>query len=351
MHPLLRYTLDLFGAAAPAPAPSPSPQGRAVRPKPSGVQASAPKPLKSPKPPKAHKPALPLAPKVPQTQTHAQTPPPEAQAPRITAPAGVAGPQAGAPPDAPQFTHLQASRQLQLDGVLVAYALARGQRRTIGMVVGPEGLSVRAPRWTPLHEIDAALQEKARWIVRKLQETQVRRSQQIERQIMWAQGAVFPFLGQRLCVQLAGAGGATRLGEAPQGQAPGALRPLNLPLPATASATQIRTAVRAWLMAQAQQVFTARLDHFAPLLQVRWKQLALSNAATRWGSARSDGSIRLNWRLVHFELPVLDYVVAHELSHLRVMNHSPRFWDTVRSVVPDYAALRARLKDDSVPRW
>ena len=357
MHPLLRYTLDLFGA--PAPAPAPSPQGRAARPKPPGAQASDPKPSKAPKLPKEHKPAPPLAPKA--LQTPAQTPTPEAQAraPFIAAPAGFAGPaptgsarpQAGAPSDAPQFAHPQASRQLHLGGVLVAYALTRGQRRTIGMVVGPEGLSVRAPRWTPLHEIDAALQEKARWIVRKLQETTVRRSQQIERQIVWEQGAVFPFLGQTLCVQLAGAGGVTRLGDAPLDAGSGAVRPLHLPLPATASATQIRAAVRAWLLLQAQQVFTARLDHFAPLLQVRWKQLGLSNAATRWGSARSDGSIRLNWRLMHFELPVLDYVVAHELSHLRVMNHSPRFWDTVGSVVPDYAALRARLKDDSVPRW
>ena len=111
----------------------------------------------------------------------------------------------------------------------MAYALARGQRRTIGMVVGPEGLSVRAPRWTPLHEIDAALQEKARWIVRKLQETTVRRSQQIERQIVWEQGAVFPFLGQTLCVQLAGAspGGVARLGDAPLDEGPGAARPLH----------------------------------------------------------------------------------------------------------------------------
>ena len=351
MHPLLRYTLDLFGAAAPAPAPSP--QGRVARSKPTGARTPGAKPLKAAKPPKVHKPAPPLAPKV------LQTPTPEAQAPRIAAPTGFAGPaptgsarpQAGAPLDAPQFAHPQASRQLHLGGVLVAYALARGQRRTIGMVVGPEGLSVRAPRWTPLHEIDAALQEKARWIVRKLQETTVRRSQQIERQIVWEQGAVFPFLGQTLCVQLAGPGGAARLGDAPLEAGAVAVRPLHLPLPATASATQIRAAVRAWLLQQAQQVFTARLDHFAPLLQVRWKHLGLSNAATRWGSARSDGSIRLNWRLVHFELPVLDYVVAHELSHLRVMNHSPRFWDTVRTVVPDYAALRARLKDDSVPRW
>jgi hypothetical protein len=215
------------------------------------------------------------------------------------------------------------------------------------MVVGLEGLSVRAPRWTPLAEIDAALQEKARWIVRKLHETTERRKAQLEGQIVWGEGACFPFLGQTVCVQLSGKGGVTHLGDA-QSPSPGQLQ---LALPQTATQAQIRAAVRAWLLQQARALFVQRLDHFAPLLQVRWTQLGLSNAATRWGSARSDGSIRLNWRLVHFELAVLDYVVAHELSHLRVMNHSPRFWETVRSVVPDYAVLRARLKHESVPRW
>ena len=76
--------------------------------------------------------------------------------------------------------------------------------------------------------------------------------------------------------------------------------------------------------------------------------LAAGNACR---SPRRDGAIRLNWRLVHFRLSVLDYVVAHELSHLRVMDHSPRFWDTVRAVVPDYAAQRAQLKSELVPKW
>jgi predicted metal-dependent hydrolase len=102
---------------------------------------------------------------------------------------------------------------------------------------------------------------------------------------------------------------------------------------------------------QAKANFVARLDHFAPQLQVRWTKLSLSNASTRWGSAKSDGSIRLNWRLIHFRQDIVDYVVAHELSHLRVMDHSPRFWDTVRSVVPDYAALRGGLKDPAIPQW
>ncbi len=104
-------------------------------------------------------------------------------------------------------------------------------------------------------------------------------------------------------------------------------------------------------MRQAQQLFTERLHHFAPQLGVQWRKLSLSSAGTRWGSATSDGAIRLNWRLIHFRRSVIDYVVVHELSHLRVMDHSPRFWDTVRSVVPDYQDLRGELRDEALPRW
>jgi hypothetical protein len=128
-------------------------------------------------------------------------------------------------------------------------------------------------------------------------------------------------------------------------------RALRVGLPKTATPEQIRDAVQAWLMRQAREHFLQRLDHFAPLLQVQWRKLSLSSAGTRWGSARTDGAIRLNWRLVHFRPAVIDYVVAHELSHLRVMDHSARFWDTVRSVVPDYAELRGQLKDDAIPKW
>ena len=126
---------------------------------------------------------------------------------------------------------------------------------------------------------------------------------------------------------------------------------LHVALPHHATPDQIRDAVQAWLMRQARRIFTQRLDHFAPTLGVQWRKVSLSSAGTRWGSASADGSIRLNWRLVHFKQAVIDYVVVHELSHLRVMDHSPRFWDTVRSVVPDYALLRGQLKDESVPRW
>ncbi|MDI1244853.1 MAG: SprT family zinc-dependent metalloprotease, partial [Rhodoferax sp.] len=196
----------------------------------------------------------------------------------------------------------------------------------------------------------AALQEKSAWILRKLQESRERHAQLAEHTIDWRDGASLPFLGRSVVLKLEPehAMAAAELTSASPGDLPSVLR---LSLPHHATPDQIRDVVQAWLMRQARRVFQERLDHFAPLLGVQWKKMALSNAGTRWGSAKSDGSIRLNWRLVHFSLSVVDYVVAHELSHLREMNHSPRFWDTVRTVVPDYATLRQQLKNEAAPRY
>jgi predicted metal-dependent hydrolase len=74
------------------------------------------------------------------------------------------------------------------------------------------------------------------------------------------------------------------------------------------------------------------------------RRLSLSSATTRWGSANANGSVRLHWRLIHHPLATIDYVVAHELAHLREMNHSERFWSVVRSVVPEYEAARRELR-------
>lgn len=256
---------------------------------------------------------------------------------------------AAVPLTVPQFVHPRASREVRLAGVRVAYELHRGKRHTIGFLVGAEGLTVRAPRWAAQRDIDAALQEKAAWIVRKLDETQRRQARLEAARIDWKEGARFPFLGEPIAVRLDAHrrfGGAVLDAQASAGQ-----RTLSLTLAHNASAAQIREAAQAWLMRQARRVYAERLDHFAPRLGVRWHRLSLSNADTRWGSASASGAIRLHWRLVHFRLPVIDYVVAHELSHLRVMDHSPRFWETVASVVPDYALLRRQLKDEPMPRW
>ena len=253
------------------------------------------------------------------------------------------------------FRHPRANREVLLIDSVVAYEFRRGKRRNIGFTVGPEGLTVSAPKWVPLYEVDAAVKEKAAWIVSKLGEANERRQRIESARIEWRDGAAFPFLGEQVIVVLdpRHAFGETGAVLNTDAQAlPGVPRlTLHVGLPHNAQPAQIRDSVQAWLMRQAKRLFTERLDHFAPQLGVTWRKLALSSAGTRWGTAHSDGTIRLNWRLIHFRLPVIDYVVAHELSHLRVMDHSPRFWNTVRQVVPDYELLRGQLKDEALPPW
>jgi predicted metal-dependent hydrolase len=251
-----------------------------------------------------------------------------------------------------------------LQGQVVKYWLRRGQRKTIGFSVGPQGLSVSAPRWTLLSAIDAALQTKADWVLRKLAQVGQRHEVLEAARVDWADGTTVAWLGGSLTVRVGLCPGAAA-GAPPvphrrgtpmvQRQAPhaGADAPdtLWVALPATATGSQLRDAVQAWMMQAAHAHFVQRLNHFAPLLAVRWTVLKLSAATTRWGSAKADGSIRLHWRLMQFAPAVVDYVVAHELAHLRHMDHSDRFWQTVASVVPDYAALRARLKGERLPPW
>ena len=246
------------------------------------------------------------------------------------------------------FQHPEATHQILLpDGTRVAYRLERAARRSIGFQVGAQGLAIRAPRWVTLAQLEEAIHEKARWIVQKLHEQRERTDQAQVQRISWVHGAVLPFLGGQLTLHLHPAaprgGSLLAVGE-------GAWA-LHLPVAQDASAAQVRAAVAAWWLRHARDLFAQRLRHYAPQLGVQWRSLRLSNARTRWGSAKSDGSIMLNWRLLHCRMDVLDYVVVHELSHLRVMDHSPRFWATVAEACPHYAALRAELREHASPLW
>ncbi len=326
MHRLLQLTLDLFDTTSESPAP----EQRAIPLVPPVPPASSAPASPSPRPRKSTAASAPVAP----TTT-------EPRLDELLQPAS--------------FRHPRANREALLGDSVVAFELRRGKRRSIGFSVGPEGLSVTAPKWVPLGEIDAALKTKSEWILKKLDAAHERHRRIESARIEWKDGATFPYLGEDVIVVLDPRHAFTEVGAVlnTDGNAlPGMPRlTLHVGLPHSATHEQVRDSVQAWLMRQAKLLFTERLDHFAPRLGVRWRKLVLSNAGTRWGTAHSDGLIRLNWRLIHFRRAVIDYVVAHELSHLRVMDHSPRFWDTVRTVVPDFAQLRGQLKDEALPPW
>lgn len=247
------------------------------------------------------------------------------------------------------FQHPRAQRDIVLGEHRVAYELRRARRRSIGFVVGTEGLTVSAPRWVGLGDVEAALREKSTWILRKLHEQRERARRVEAARVEWRDGASVPFLGETLILVLDPRVTGAVLNAQAQ-SLPGVPHlMLHLGLPQQAEPAQIRDAVQSWLQRQARRVFEERCAHFAERLGVRMKRLSLSSASTRWGSASVDGTIRLNWRLVHFGLPVIDYVVTHELAHLREMNHGPAFWDVVRSALPNYELARGVLRHEVLP--
>jgi hypothetical protein len=279
-----------------------------------------------------------------------------------------------AAPVTTSFRHPRSHGDIRLGEHLVAYELRRARRRSIGFVVGVDGLSVSAPRWVGLGEVEAALREKAGWILRKLHEQRERAQRLAAARVDWRDGSTIPFLGETVILVLdpraIGAVLVDSLGVAhrpPEGALHGLGRPgavlntaaealpgvprwtLHLGLPQTATPGQIRDTVQSWLQRQARRLFEERCTLFAARLGVRMKRLTLSSASTRWGSASADGSIRLNWRLVHFGLPVIDYVVTHELAHLREMNHSAAFWEVVRQALPEFEAARGALRHEVLP--
>jgi predicted metal-dependent hydrolase len=253
------------------------------------------------------------------------TPPPLGPMPSAPPPGGEPRP---APPG-------RGRRVARLGAHAVEYELRRSRRRTIGFYVDDTGLRVTAPRWVTVTEIDAAIADKQRWILRKLVEWRDHAQRRERLAVRWEDGGRVAFVGRELTIRVhVGATTVALDGEA-----------LRVCLPPGADAERLRVAVQAWLQREARALFESRLPIYVARLgrgPSRWR---LSSARTRWGSCAPDGSIRLNWRLVHFPLEIVDYVIAHELAHLEEMNHGPRFWATVGSILPGFESARRQLKD------
>jgi predicted metal-dependent hydrolase len=231
-------------------------------------------------------------------------------------------------------------RRVMLNEIALDYALLRSKRRTIGFLIDDDGLRITAPKWVTVAEIENAIREKQRWIVVKLRERRERSARRLQPHMQWCDGATLPYLGADLTLRIAPAQ-ATGIAFDPD------TRELTVSLPADATEQQLKDRVQGWLQLEARRVFTERLPGYAEKLGVQYRAFALSSAMTQWGSCTADGKIRLNWRLIHFSLPLIDYVIAHELSHLREMNHSPRFWATVQSVFPEFQLAKKALREQA----
>jgi predicted metal-dependent hydrolase len=224
-------------------------------------------------------------------------------------------------------------RTALLAGQIVEYTLKRsGKRRTIGLRIDDDGLTVSMPLRASERWLSGVLQERAEWIVKTLAGWQSRKPDPIS----WEDGAAIPFLGEDLALRVV----PSLFGSAPMLRG----RQLFIHVADVGSHASIEQAVTRWLRQEAEVLFRERVAHFATVLGAAPSELKLSSARTQWGSCTASGTVHLNWQLVKLPLRLVDYVIVHELAHLRELNHSPAFWAVVKTACPDFKKRRAELR-------
>ena len=218
------------------------------------------------------------------------------------------------------------------NGETISYLLERRQRRTIGLKITATGLIVHAPKRIFEHQLNQVLLEKSHWILTKLKALEANKIANIQ----WLNGEHLLFLGNdiQLSISQSSTNKAAVLEQSH----------LAIAQPDTQNQHLTSRKVIAWYKKQAMLDFSRRLEVFAAKLGVVTPPLTLSNAKSRWGSCNSRGEMRLNWRLLQAPPHIINYVICHELAHLKQMNHSAKFWAVVENLFPDYKLAEKELK-------
>ncbi|PKK91315.1 MAG: hypothetical protein CVV64_05980 [Candidatus Wallbacteria bacterium HGW-Wallbacteria-1] len=220
------------------------------------------------------------------------------------------------------------------------------RRRTLAIEIDGSGdITVRSPDWVSIDSVRSFLNSRKDWIISRLMEIQpVRKGDQFR--IELRDGAPIPLLGEKLILCIEAADDSLRL-LCRRHEMELKIIGRGLTTHGRSSAewtARLTRTLRQWFEKQAYDHFGARLSHFSALMGVRPSKMVVGRQKGRWGSCSIDGVIRLNWRLMMAGPEVVDYVIVHELAHIRVHNHSSRFWKLVENHYPDYAAVRRHLR-------
>ncbi len=230
---------------------------------------------------------------------------------------------------------------VDIRGRRVAYVVRRSQRRTLEIAVHPDlRVEVTAPADTAEERIDALVRRRALWIERQLDRFEDLRPLPVPRR--YVAGETHRYLGRQYRLRVVrGAAESVRLKD-------GFLR---VTTASQASPQRVRALVDRWYAVRAHVVLAERLvECVARARQARLPlpSLIVRKMVRRWGSCTASGRVILNVELVKVPTSCIDYVIMHEICHLRAMHHGPEFWWLLGSVMPDWESRRRRLDRQEV---
>ena len=209
--------------------------------------------------------------------------------------------------------------------------IVRSRRRTIALIVTPEAeLVVRAPLNVPAALIDDFVKKQQVWIRKKVAEMKGRPQALIH---AYEEGEIFWFLGRSYPLRIVDDAGA------------GVQRTDRLCVSRTIK-PDIRSGIQRWYMAEAAKEIHSRCMWFSMMTGYSPASVRITDARQRWGSCTHKGGLNFSWRLIQAPLEIVDYVIVHELVHLKQPDHSRKFWAKVDALMPDYKRRRRWLREN-----
>lgn len=210
--------------------------------------------------------------------------------------------------------------------------LIRSKRRSIGLQIAQDAtLIVRAPLFAAMRDVQRVVDDKRQWIISK--QEMVRSRLAGRKQKKFIQGEEFLYLGKTYKLEFV------------RGQHKPAVLLQTIQV-SDSDTEQISRQILAWYKTEALRIIFERVELYALSSGVKYKSVKISCAKRRWGSCGPSGSLNFNWRLIMAPMFVLDYVVVHELAHLKIRNHSKHFWNSVTEMMPDYKNAEQWLKNN-----
>ena len=209
------------------------------------------------------------------------------------------------------------------------YRILRSQRRSFALQIGPGGeLIIRAPAHCSNSDIQRVLDKHEKWI-----KTHVHAALE-NPPAQFIEGEQYLYLGQQYPLIFGDSGSHS-------------IKFNQAFIVAEELRSKAESVILQWFQREAEKHLSRRSRELATQFNLTFTRVRLNNAKTNWGSCSSKGSINLNWRLLHCPPAVIDYIIIHELAHLREMNHSPRFWALVKKMAPDYQQHKKWLRQNS----
>lgn len=210
------------------------------------------------------------------------------------------------------------------------------RRKTIGLEVRDTRVIIRAPRGYPAAALEALAEERSDWISAKVQAQRSRIA--LRPHYQYTQGEYLPYLGEQLQLVIQDAG-ARQIEQAGHQLHVTTGRRSTKP-----KAQQVYELVCHWYRDKALELLTHKTHQLCSRAALQCRQVTVRSTRSKWGHCTSQGDIQYNWQILLAAEPVVDYLVAHEVSHLRHPNHSPAFWQCVADLFPGYEQQRLWLR-------